>query len=275
VRFFIKALALCVLLAALGSSQVATAEVTLPIGPSGVDLDQPLPGIAVGDATVLTPNRVQLSANVNPNGLDTDVYFEYGAGSALTFRTPKVAIGAGADPSTIIADLLGLEPGQSYSYRVVTESSGGTTTSPLFSFATPLTSGSSSTPVFVNIATGAPTINASAVKKNARCTIVGTKRSDVLRGTRKKDVICGLGGNDRITGRGGRDVLLGGTGKDRVTGGSGRDRHYGNSGNDRLNARDRKRGDRVSGGSGRDRASIDRGDRVLAVEAVTRPRKRS
>jgi Ca2+-binding RTX toxin-like protein len=275
VHFLIRAVALSALLVGLASSQVATAEVTLPVGPNGVDLDQPLPGISAGDATVLTPNRVQLTANVNPNGLATDVYFEYGAGSALTFRTPKVAIGAGTDPANIVADLLGLEPGKSYTYRVVAESSGGTTSSPLLSFATPLTSGSSSQPVFVSIATGAPTINASAVKKNARCTIVGTNRADVLRGTRKKDVICGLGGNDRIYGRGGRDTLLGGTGKDRVTGGSGRDSHYGNSGNDRLNARDRKRGDRVSGGTGRDRASIDRGDRVLAVEAVARPRKRS
>ena len=219
-----------------------------------------------------------MTATVNPNGLPTNVFFEYGANNVLDLKTPKISVAAGLDPTKVAADLLGLEPGTSYSYRVVAESLAGTTTGPTMTFSTPPATGTSApagSGLVVNLGTGKATGGSKVGKRSVRCTIVGTSRSDVLTGTSKKDVICGMGGNDRITGRGGGDTLLGGAGRDRITGGSGRDKLYGNAGNDRLNARDRKRGDRVSGGSGRDRASIDRGDRVLTVESVVRPRKSS
>ena len=56
-----------------------------------------------------------------------------------------------------------------------------------------------------------------------RCTIVGTQAADVLRGTRHRDVICGLGGNDVILGGKGNDVIYGGPGADTLNGGVGND----------------------------------------------------
>jgi Ca2+-binding RTX toxin-like protein len=276
-KSFTGASVLCLLLAAVGSLQTASADDPIVVDPNGIHVgaDVAVPAITVGSATVLSSNRAKLTADVNPNGLATRVYFEYGKGNVLNLRTPAITVAAGLDPAKLVADLLGLEPGTSYSYRVVADNSEGTTTSSVFGFTTPLTSSGAGEPVVVNIATGAPVVNAQASKKNARCTIVGSRRSDVLRGTRKRDVICGLGGNDKIYGRGGKDLILGGSGKDREVGGRGRDRLYGNSGNDKLFSRDRKRGDYLNGGSGRDTAQIDRKDRVRSVETVVRPARRS
>jgi Ca2+-binding RTX toxin-like protein len=102
------------------------------------------------------------------------------------------------------------------------------------------------------------------------CTIVGTKKRDVLVGTSGRDVICGLRGNDEIHGGGGNDVIAGGAGKDRVLAGSGHDRIFGESGGDLLyggKGRDRIFGnsgaDRLAGGPGRDRLADGVGnDRV-------------
>jgi Ca2+-binding RTX toxin-like protein len=250
------------LVALIGSAQIASAETT------GLNLDLPLPGVGVSDVTVVGPSEATVTANVDPNGLATTFYVEYGANNVLSLKTPKVTIGASLDPTKVVAELLGLEPGTSYSYRVVAESPAGTTPGPVLNFSTPLT-GSSQGPV-VNLATGNTTVGAKGVRKSARCTITGTSGNDVLKGTSRKDVICGLGGNDRIIGRGGNDLIVGGTGKDRINGGKGRDRLLGNAGRDRLNARDGKRGDRVDGGKGRDRVLADKGDRVVASESVSR-----
>jgi Ca2+-binding RTX toxin-like protein len=247
------------LVAVIGSAQMAQAET--------IDLPISLPGVVVEDVTVIGPSQANVTASIDPNGLATSFFVEYGANNVLSLKTPKVSAGAGLHPGQFVTELLGLEPGSSYSYRVVAESVAGTTAGPVLSFNTPLAGGSG--PV-VNLATGQPAVEAQSVKKSARCTITGTARSDRLKGTRKKDVICGLGGNDRIRGLGGNDVILGGNGKDRIFGGKGRDRLLGNAGADRLNARDKKRGDRVNGGKGRDKVFVDKGDRVVASESVSR-----
>lgn len=63
-------------------------------------------------------------------------------------------------------------------------------------------------------------------------TVVGTRRSDVLRGTSGPDVIQGRGGDDLIRGKGGNDLICGGGGADRLIGGDGRDRLFGQRGED-------------------------------------------
>jgi hypothetical protein len=83
-----------------------------------------------------------------------------------------------------------------------------------------------------------------------RNTILGTKRTDVLRGTPGRDVISGLGGLDKITGLAGNDILCGGAGSDTLTGGKGRDKLVGGKGRDRLNGGRGK--DKLRGGAGAD-----------------------
>lgn len=113
-----------------------------------------------------------------------------------------------------------------------------------------------------------------------RCTIKGTRGTDILGGTARADVICGFGGNDIISGRGGNDTIYGGggndilngnsggdriigaTGKDVMNGGTGIDRLYGRGGRDVLNIRDGRGGDLANGGADRDVCSADPRDKV-------------
>jgi Ca2+-binding RTX toxin-like protein len=256
-------IALGALVAAIGVTQVSSAQA------EQVDLNVLLPGVAVNDVTVLGPSEATVQATVDPNGLATTLFVEYGTDGILDQRTPVISVNAALEPVEVLLQLLGLEPGTSYSYRVVVENPAGTTTTPTTTLTTPATSGTSRTSiVFVDLGTGQRTSSAGANK--ARCTVVGTPRRDNLRGTSRRDVICGFGGNDRLRGLGGNDLVVGGSGKDRIFGGKGRDRLLGNKGADRLNARDRKRGDRVDGGTGRDKVFVDKGDRVIASESVSR-----
>jgi Ca2+-binding RTX toxin-like protein len=100
-------------------------------------------------------------------------------------------------------------------------------------------------------------------------TITGTAGPDVLRGTDDDDLLIGRGGNDSLYGRDDDDRLYGGAGNDLLAGGDDDDRLYGGPGNDRLLARDGER-DLVDCGPGRDRAIVDRSDRVVACESVSR-----
>jgi hypothetical protein len=100
--------------------------------------------------------------------------------------------------------------------------------------------------------------------------IYGNSGNDVLHGHSGSDRLRGGSGRDRLYGDAGNDLLRGQRGNDRLRAGRGRDRLYGNAGNDRLSALDRRPRDRVNGGTGRDRASVNSGDRVRAVERVSR-----
>jgi Ca2+-binding RTX toxin-like protein len=269
VRKFTRAAAVFAALAVLALSQVATAQSqTIPV----VDLNLQAPGITVGDVNVIGPSEATALLTVDTNGLATNVFVEYGANGVLDQRTPVISLAAGLDLANVLVQLLGLDPGSIISYRIVAENSSGTTTTPTATISTPPSGGSggpggsgSATFTFVDLASGQMVSGAAASgKRTARCTIVGTARSDRLRGTSKKDVICGLGGNDRIQARGGNDVVVGGPGRDTLNGNKGRDRLYGNGGNDKLVSRDRKIGEPLDGGTGRDRATADRGDRMMS-----------
>jgi Ca2+-binding RTX toxin-like protein len=235
-----------------------TAAVALPAAVSAQDaavgglagnVDLSVADVTTGGVQLTSPAAATLTATVDPNAVGTSYYFEYGTNGNLTFRTPTTSLGASLDPRQVTANLLGLEPGTVYDYRIVAAGPGGLSIGPTESFQT-----------------AASSVPGSKVKSG--CTIRGTRKGDVLRGTRKRDVICGLGGRDKIRGLGGNDVIRGGTGNDRIWGNTGNDALYGQRGADRLYGG--KGRDRVVGGRGRDRARIDRRDVVRSVEKASR-----
>jgi Tol biopolymer transport system component len=107
------------------------------------------------------------------------------------------------------------------------------------------------------------------VQFESACTIKGTIYGESLDGTRHADTVCGLAGDDFLSGDEGADRIRGGAGNDRIFDYGGKDRLEGGSGNDVISARDGRR-DVVVGGPGRDSARVDRIDRVIGVEEVTR-----
>lgn len=208
--------------------------------------------------------RATVGGRINPMGLTTTWWVEYGRTPSLGLRSAAAGIGAGTRDVPVAAWLGGLPPGSRSYFRLVAESAGGRSEGRIAAFTT------------------AP-VPRDPDGRPARCTIVGTTRADVLRGTRRRDVICGLGGNDRIAALGGNDLVIGGPGNDRVdgghgndvlsggdglddlVGGPGRDSLVGGPGSDLLLARDGAR-DRVDGGPGRDEATLDRIDRRASIE---------
>ena len=211
-----------------------------------VTIGGPLVATGPVNFATLTLTSARVTGTVNPRGLPTSWWIEYGRTPRFGFRTAFASV-AGAGDVPVSARLLGLTPGVRWHYRVVAQSSAGTSAGAGASFATPprpLDPG------------GRP----------VRCTIVGTQAADVIRGTRGRDVICGLGGNDVILGRGGNDTVYGGPGNDTLDGGTGNDVLRGGAGNDTFRARDGRR-DVVEGGGGTDSAVADRTlDRLRSVE---------
>jgi hypothetical protein len=101
-----------------------------------------LPG-AAPTVTTLTTTGVgttgaTLNGSVNPNGLATDAWFEWGTSPSLaTFDTTSIqALGAGTSSQPVMATLSGLSSATTYYYRVAASNSTGPAKGSIESFAT-------------------------------------------------------------------------------------------------------------------------------------------
>jgi len=101
-----------------------------------------LPGKAAtvtSEGTVLvTNNGAGLSAMVNPNGNDTQAWFQYGTSNTLAgaTSTTKQEVGAGTSDVGFNATLTGLATSTTYYFRAVASNSGGTVYGSILSFTT-------------------------------------------------------------------------------------------------------------------------------------------
>lgn len=101
-------------------------------GPGWCDNRRPgycvLPLAATGDPAGQTSTEASLTGNVNPNGLDTHYYFQYGTSTSLGSDAPAAPgndAGGGTSLLQTNVDVVGLLPDTSYYYRVVAESAAG------------------------------------------------------------------------------------------------------------------------------------------------------
>jgi hypothetical protein len=210
------------------------------------------PVVATGPVDVgsLSVTSARVNGTVDPRGSRTSWWFEYGRTRAYGFRTPSTTVN-GTTSLQASGLLTGLSPGVRWHYRLVAQSSAGTSAGLDASFATPRR------PL-------------DPAGRPVRCTIFGTQGPDTIRGGRGRDVICGLGGNDRILGGGGGDVVYGGPGNDFIDGGMGNDVLRGGPGDDDLVGRSGN--DLLEGGAGRDHlvggTGIDRLRGGAGVDAI-------
>ncbi len=90
---------------------------------------QPPPTVSTTAASNLQPFQATLEGNVNPNGLDTHYYFQYGTtisyGSEVP-APPGIDAGSGTGSVSATTTLTGLQPGTTYHYRLVASNGGGT-----------------------------------------------------------------------------------------------------------------------------------------------------
>jgi hypothetical protein len=102
---------------AVNSSGLASEVVITPIaGP---------PSASTLGATALSSTSASLTANVDPDGLDTSYRFEYGTTSGYGSDTPVTDAGQGTGAQQVSAAITGLVAGAVYHFRVVAFNSAG------------------------------------------------------------------------------------------------------------------------------------------------------
>ena len=124
------------------------------------------PTVSTLAATSVGETGATLNGNVNPNGLPTDAWFEWGTSPTLvTFNTSSTqALGAGTNPLSVTATLSGLDSGTAYYYRVAASNATGSAIGSIAGFTT------ASLPSFAVVST-TPADNATDVPLGSTITV--------------------------------------------------------------------------------------------------------
>lgn len=85
------------------------------------------PRVVTGGTSAVTPTGITLSGTVNPLGVATSAWFEYGTSAGYGSRTTARSVGSGTADVTTTAAVTGLRAGTLYTYRLVAASAAGTT----------------------------------------------------------------------------------------------------------------------------------------------------
>jgi hypothetical protein len=84
------------------------------------------PTVTTGAATSVSATAESLAGAVNPNGLDTTYFFEYGPTASLGEKTGAVDAGAAQSASSVNTTVSGLVAGKTYDYTLVATNALGT-----------------------------------------------------------------------------------------------------------------------------------------------------
>ncbi|MGO9907161.1 MAG: hypothetical protein ACLPY3_15825 [Solirubrobacteraceae bacterium] len=85
------------------------------------------PSATTGTATNVAQSSTTIPGTLNPNGVTTSYYFQYGTNTSYGSSTPPTDAGSGTADVPVSADLTGLASSTTYHYRLVAVSSSGTT----------------------------------------------------------------------------------------------------------------------------------------------------
>ncbi len=85
-----------------------------------------VPSVTTGLATSVTAISATLNGTVNPNGITTAYYFQYGTTTSYGSTTTSTSAGAGTSNVSANASLTALSPSTIYHYRLVATNSAGT-----------------------------------------------------------------------------------------------------------------------------------------------------
>ena len=97
-----------------------------------------LPATTTTAATSVTGIRADLNGTVNPNGVETHAWFEYGTDSLLSnpSATDNQLVGFQYTPQPLVFNLSGLNPHTTWYFRVVASNDAGTQKGAILSFLT-------------------------------------------------------------------------------------------------------------------------------------------
>ncbi|MCX6277795.1 MAG: hypothetical protein NT004_06840 [Bacteroidetes bacterium] len=92
------------------------------------------PAVATLPATSVTGTTATINGTVNPNGLATTYYFQWGTTTSYGTNTTTTSAGSGAVAVSVNANLTGLTGGTTYHYRLTATNSDGTSYGSDFTF---------------------------------------------------------------------------------------------------------------------------------------------
>jgi len=121
--------------------------------PSALPTVSTLVPASVGTSTA------SLSGSVNPNGLSTNAWFEWGTSATLSSyaSTPTQSVGSGTTDQSVTAGLSGLSGGTTYYYRIAAQNSAGTSRGSIRSFS-PASAPTVSTSTATSVGTSSATV---------------------------------------------------------------------------------------------------------------------
>jgi hypothetical protein len=108
---------------------LASAALTLPLSSQATPKPPPKPKpprAATERAVHAGETTVALDGTVNPHGIETTCYFQYGTTTAYGSQTPTAVAGSGTTGVKVSQAISGLQSGTTYHYRIVATSTGGT-----------------------------------------------------------------------------------------------------------------------------------------------------
>jgi hypothetical protein len=95
------------------------------------------PSVTTGKATSVTQSTATVNCTINPHGVPTAFYFEFGKTTSYGTRTNTGDAGSGTSSRAVSASLTGLSANTTYHYRLVAFSAGGTSRGSDRTFKTP------------------------------------------------------------------------------------------------------------------------------------------
>lgn len=115
--------------------------ISAPSGTAGGTNSQPnlqsAPTATTGEAMTSDPESATVKAEVNPNGLETAVWFEYGTDpNNLNIQSESQSIPEGNEAVSVSITLFNLASGTDYMYRAVAQNSKGTDVGETLYFST-------------------------------------------------------------------------------------------------------------------------------------------
>jgi hypothetical protein len=94
---------------------------------TGIGEREPMsPSATTEAATAVTESGATLNGAVNPGGLETKYYFEYGETTAYGKKTAEASAGSGTGSVNESKTIVGLTPGTTYHFRIVATNGDGT-----------------------------------------------------------------------------------------------------------------------------------------------------
>ena len=113
---------------------VASNSLGVAYGQDGTLQTNAAPDVATGPATSISSTSEDLAGTIDPNGVETSYYFEYGTSASFGETSPVSDAGGAQSPFSVSAQVGGLTAGATYDYALVATSSLGTVTGAVLTF---------------------------------------------------------------------------------------------------------------------------------------------